>query len=76
LVDFAMRDVMAVKDLFQFLRDVRNEIARVVWPHFDDFVGSTVVVFVVMTLFAIYLGSLDLVLSRLAQYIFAWYGGY
>jgi preprotein translocase subunit SecE len=67
---------MAVKDLFQFFRDVKTEISRVVWPDFDEFVGSTIVVFVVMILFAIYLGFLDLVFSRLAQYIFAWYGGY
>jgi preprotein translocase subunit SecE len=67
---------MAVKDFFQFLRDVRGEFSRVVWPTFDDFIGSTIVVLVVMTFFAIYLGSLDLVFSRLAQYVFSWYGGY
>jgi preprotein translocase subunit SecE len=67
---------MAVKDIFQFLRDVRGELARVVWPNFDEFIGSTIVVLVVMTFFAVYLGFLDLVFSRLAQYVFAWYGGY
>jgi preprotein translocase subunit SecE len=67
---------VVVKDLLQFLRDVKSEISKVIWPQFDEFVGSTIVVFVVMILFAIYLGFFDLAFSRLAQYVFAWYGGY
>ena len=67
---------MAVRDAFQFLRDVKVELSNVVWPRFDEFIGSTIVVLVVMALFAVYLGLLDLGFSRLAQYIFALYGGY
>ncbi len=67
---------MAVRDAFQFLRDVKVELSKVVWPRFDEFIGSTIVVLVVMALFAVYLGLLDLGFSRLAQYIFTLYGGY
>lgn len=65
-----------VKGAFQFLRDVKVELSKVVWPRFDEFVGSTIVVLIVMVLFALYLGLLDLAFTRLTQYIFALYGSY
>lgn len=65
-----------VKGAFQFLREVKSELSKVVWPRFDEFIGSTIVVLIVMVLFSLYLGLLDLVFARLAQYIFALYGSY
>jgi preprotein translocase subunit SecE len=64
---------MAVKQAVQFLKEVKSELARVVWPRFDEFVGALIVVLLVMAFFAIYLGLLDLGFTRLAQFIFAWY---
>lgn len=54
----------------QFFKEVKSELGKVVWPRYDDFVGSTIVVLVLMTAFAIYLGLVDLALSHLAQYVF------
>lgn len=65
-----------VKGAFQFLRDVKVELSKVVWPRFDEFVGSTIVVLIVMVLFSLYLGLLDFAFTRLTQYIFALYGSY
>jgi preprotein translocase subunit SecE len=67
---------MMVKDSIQFLREVKIELSKVVWPKFDEFVGSTLIVFLLISVFAIYLGLLDLGLSRLAKYIFGLYSGY
>ena len=64
---------MAVKQAVQFLKEVKSELSRVVWPRFDEFVGALIVVLLVMAFFAIYLGLLDLGFTRLAQFIFAWY---
>jgi len=67
---------MVVKSVVQFLQDVKIELTKIVWPKFDDFVGSTIVVFVLVFLFAIYLGSLDFGFSTFARYIFRTYGSY
>jgi preprotein translocase subunit SecE len=64
---------MSVKQAVQFLKEVRSELGRVVWPRFDEFAGALIVVLLVMAFFAIYLGLLDLGFTRLAQFIFAWY---
>lgn len=58
----------------QFFKEVKSELGKVVWPSYDEFIGSTIVVLVLMTAFAIYLGAVDLALSHLAQYVFAKFG--
>jgi len=62
--------------MMQFLKGVRLELIKVVWPKFDEFIGSTIVVLVIVCAFAIYLGVVDLMFSKLARYIFTLYGGY
>jgi preprotein translocase subunit SecE len=68
--------IMALKDIVHFLQGVRSELSKVEWPKFDEFLGSTLVVLVLVIFFAIYLGIIDLGLSKLAKYIFTVYGGY
>jgi len=53
----------------QFLREVSVELKKVVWPNFDEFVGSTVIVLVLICAFAIYLGLADFGFSQLTEYI-------
>ncbi len=67
---------MTLKSAIQFFREVRFELSKVDWPNFHEFVGSTLVVLVLVCFFATYLGIIDLGLNRLAKYIFATYGGY
>jgi len=67
---------MAIKNMMHFLKGVRLELIKVVWPKFDEFIGSTIVVLVIVCAFAIYLGVVDLMFSKLARYIFTLYGGY
>lgn len=66
---------MVIKSVVRFLYEVRNELAKVVWPKWDEFVGSTIVVLIFILMSAIYLGFLDLVFSKLAWFIFNRYGG-
>jgi len=58
----------------QFFRQVKSELAKVIWPKFDDWVGSTIVVLFLVTVFAIYLGSLDFIMNKMTQSIFSYYG--
>ncbi len=67
---------MTVKNVIQFAREVKTELSEVVWPTWNDWVGSTIVVLSLVTAFAIYLGLLDLVFSWLARMVFKVYGGY
>ena len=67
---------MAIKNAVQFIKEVRSELSKVEWPKFNEFVGSTIVVLFLVCFFSIYLGLVDLGLSRLAKYIFTLYGGY
>ena len=67
---------MAIKNAVQFIKEVRIELSKVEWPNFNEFVGSTLVVLFLVCFFAIYLGVVDLGLSKLTKYIFTVYGGY
>ena len=51
----------------QFLREVRIELSKVTWPTRKDTIASTSVVLVIVILIAIFLGIVDLGLSRLMR---------
>jgi preprotein translocase SecE subunit len=61
---------MAVKNITQFFREVQNELSKVEWPPVNEWVGSTIVVLFLVAVFAVYLGSIDMVFNKLATYIF------
>jgi preprotein translocase subunit SecE len=65
-----------MKEVVHFLQEVRLELGKVEWPGLKEFLGATLVVLVLVILFAIYLGAIDFALSRLAGYIFKNYGLY
>jgi preprotein translocase subunit SecE len=60
-----------MKGVLQFVHEVRIELSKVIWPKWDEFIGSTIVVLLLMVAFAIYLGAVDLMITRLFKYIFA-----
>jgi preprotein translocase subunit SecE len=49
----------------QFLREVRTELKKVTWPSRKETLASTGVVLIVVFMVAVYLGLVDLALSRL-----------
>ena len=49
----------------QFFRDVAGEFRRVNWPNRSEVATSTVVVLAVVFALAMYLGLVDVVLSRM-----------
>ena len=59
-----------MKQVAQFLKEVRAELSKVEWPKMDEFLGALVVTLLFMTFFAIFLGSVDRVISWLAQKVF------
>ncbi len=63
-----------MKDIVQFLGEVRLELNKVVWPKYDEWVGSTIIVLILVAIFALYLGFVDFGLSKLMGFIFKSYG--
>jgi preprotein translocase subunit SecE len=63
-----------MKSVTQFLGEVKAEMAKVVWPSWHELVGLTIIVLVVVTAFSLYLGVIDFILSKIAGWIFMYYG--
>lgn len=63
-----------MKNVAQFLHEVRSELSKVVWPTFNSFVESTVVVLVLVFAFAVYLWVIDKGFAGAMEYIFRHYG--
>lgn len=59
---------MSVK-LNQFLGNVKSELKKVTWPSRKDTYASTTVVIVLVLLCAVFLGGVDIILSRLIRLI-------
>ncbi len=53
----------------QFLKEVKIELKKVVWPTRKDTIASTSVVLIIVTIIAIFLGLVDLGLSRIIRLI-------
>jgi preprotein translocase subunit SecE len=53
----------------QFFREVAGEFQRVHWPSRSEVATSTVVVLAVVFALALYLGLVDVVLSRIVEVV-------
>jgi len=52
-----------------FFREVRAEFKKVVFPTREELIGSTWVVIISSIIVAVFLGVVDLVLTKFVQYI-------
>jgi preprotein translocase subunit SecE len=50
-----------------YLREVVSELKKVIWPSRKETMGSTAVVLVIVGIAAVFLGIVDLILSRLVK---------
>ena len=57
-----------------FLAQVKNEMERVTWPTRKEGYATTLVVVLTSVFFGLYLWGIDLVLTRVARFIFATFG--
>ena len=58
-----------VNKIGQFLREVKAELKKITWPASKETVASTVVVIVIVLVACVYLGIVDMILSRLIRFI-------
>jgi preprotein translocase subunit SecE len=52
-----------------FLREVKLEIKKVVFPNREELIGSTWVVIISTLIVAVFLGLVDFVLTKFVKYI-------
>eukprot|EP00746_Dinoflagellata_sp_MGD_P163826 gnl/MRDRNA2_/MRDRNA2_9207_c0_seq1.p1 gnl/MRDRNA2_/MRDRNA2_9207_c0~~gnl/MRDRNA2_/MRDRNA2_9207_c0_seq1.p1 ORF type:complete len:118 (+),score=2.59 gnl/MRDRNA2_/MRDRNA2_9207_c0_seq1:22-354(+) len=57
------------RSLASFMQDARTEVRKMVWPTRAETLQTTLVVFVVVLLLAIFLWFIDWILTRLIQYV-------
>jgi len=57
-----------MKDVVKFVNEVKLELSRVIWPKWDEFIGSTIVVVVLVTILSIYLGLVDFGINKAVRY--------
>ena len=60
-----------VTKAIQFLSDVKSEVKKVTWPTKKEAMGGTAVVLVVVFIMALFLGLIDMVLSKIIGVIFS-----
>ena len=56
-----------IKRIKDFLREVKIEIKKVVFPTKDELIGSTWVVIIVVLIISLFLGIVDLGLSKIIR---------
>jgi preprotein translocase subunit SecE len=57
------------RSLASFMKDARTEVRKMVWPTRGETLQTTLVVFVVVILLALFLWIIDRILTALIQYI-------
>ena len=60
-----------VTKAIQFLSEVKSEVKKVTWPTKKEAVGGTAVVLVVVFIMALFLGLVDMFLSKIIGVIFS-----
>ncbi len=58
--------------LMQFFREVKIELKKVVFPNREELIGSTWVVIISVFVVSVFLGVIDLGLSKIVQALLRW----
>lgn len=69
-----MAGLSIVTGLTQYLKDVRAEMKKVVWPSRAEVIASTVIVIVTVLFFSLYIGGLDALFSEAIHVIAGAFG--
>ncbi len=60
----------AMSSILSFLSEVRLEFSKMIWPKRDEFLGSTLVVCILILFFAIILGGMDAFFGAVLKRLF------
>ena len=65
---------MAMTNPLQFIQQVRSEVSKVVWPTRREVMLTTVMVFILAALTAVFFAIVDILIRGGLQYILAAFG--
>jgi preprotein translocase subunit SecE len=60
-----------VGKVFDYFREVRIELSKVVWPKRSEVIKLTSIVFIISAMVGLYAGVLDLALTKLLEFLVA-----
>ena len=66
---YFVKILVVVKAAIEFIREVRVELSKVVWPKKAEVIRLTMVVFVFSAIVAVYLGGLDFIFVKAIEYL-------
>jgi|TARA_R110002126_G_scaffold291662_1_gene455040 preprotein translocase subunit SecE len=66
--------VMATVNPLQFIQQVRSEVSKVVWPTRREVMLTTVMVFILAALTAVFFAIVDILIRGGLQYVLAYFG--
>ncbi len=58
------------KRMASFFRETKSELKKVVWPSWKQVVNNTLVVIVVMLIFAVFVGAVDAIFKLVISLLF------
>jgi preprotein translocase subunit SecE len=56
----------------EFIQQVRQEVGKIVWPTRKDAITSTIVVFVMVSITAVFFLGVDIAVHKIIQMILNW----
>ncbi|MBI2019514.1 preprotein translocase subunit SecE [Candidatus Daviesbacteria bacterium] len=59
---------MVIANLFSFLKEVKEELAKVAWPSREQTIRYTILVIIVAGAVGLFLGGLDYILTALTAF--------
>jgi preprotein translocase subunit SecE len=65
---------MATINPLQFIQQVRSEVSKVVWPTRREVMLTTVMVFILAALTAVFFAIVDILIRGGLQYVLAYFG--
>jgi preprotein translocase subunit SecE len=65
----AERNSFVIREFFQFLKDAWEELKKVSWLSRPQMIASTWLVVLLVIVFAIYVGVIDLIITRVFAFI-------
>ena len=66
--------IMATTNPLQFIQQVRAEVAKVVWPTRREVLLTTIMVFILAALTAVFFALVDIVIRSGLQYVLSVFG--
>jgi len=59
--------VKAIAPVINYLKEVRVEMLKVIWPKKEEVIRLTLVVFLISGIVALYVGALDYIFTKLLE---------